>query len=109
VSNNKVSKLAAPPPPEGLIGFFGHTLIPDPDQSMSDRKMIEYQFEILRKMEGARYVIQYFSFMDGTPTNLGVMTEAELLGPDVKLYANADLWNEGYAKDCYRRDRSRTR
>ena len=89
------------PQPEGLIGLFGHTYVPDPDDPQAS--MIQFQFEIIRKLEGARYVIQYFSFFDGTETNLGVLPEAELLGPNVKLYATAELWNLGYEKESDRR------
>jgi hypothetical protein len=64
--------------------------------------MIQYQFQIIRKMEGDRYVFQYFSFLDGSPTQVGVMTEAELLGPNVKLYANQELWLWAYEKESKR-------
>lgn len=90
--------------PEGLIGLFGHTYITDPDDA--DALMIQYQFRIIRKMDGDRYVIQYFSFWDGEPTNLGVMTEAELLGPSVKLYATTELWNHTYEEASQRRRRT---
>jgi hypothetical protein len=82
----------------GLIDLFGHLYTPDD----TGGKMIEYQFKIIRKLDGGRYVVQYFSFWDGGPTNLGVMKESELLGPDVKLYATAELWNAAYEKDSYR-------
>jgi hypothetical protein len=97
-------KQAKPKPatkPEGLIGFFGHTYIPDPKDP--DTIMIESQFEIIRTMDDARYVIQYFSWMDGDRTNVGVMTEAELLGPTVKLYATTELWLWAYEKEARRR------
>jgi hypothetical protein len=79
---------------DGLIGLFGHTYIDDPDKPSV--KMIQFQFRIIRKMEGDRYVIQYFSWLDGSATKVGVMPEAELLGESVKLYANAELWNAAY-------------
>jgi len=82
------------PSVEGLIGLFGHTYIADPKNT--DEQMIQYQFQIIRKLEPDRYIIQYFSFLDGSPTNLGVMPETELLGPSVKLYATAELWNGAY-------------
>jgi hypothetical protein len=81
---------------EGLIGLFGHTYIPDPQNA--ERLALQYQFKIIRKMEGNRYVVQYFSFMDGDPTNVGVCQESELLGPNVKLYATEQLWRAGYEK-----------
>ena len=87
---------------QGLLDLFGHTHVSDPEGADGDR-MIQYQFKIIRRMHGDRYVIQYFSFMDGTPTNVGVMTEAELLGSTVTLYATAELWNVGYEKEAERR------
>jgi hypothetical protein len=87
--------------PEGLIGLFGHAYVADEHVG----RTIQYQFEIIRRMEGDRYVIQYFSFLDGSPTNVSVMTEAELLGPDVRLYATTELWNvyEKSQRECDRR------
>lgn len=73
----------------GLIGLYGHTFV---------NGEVQYQFQIIRSLKGDRYVIQYFSFLDGSPTNLGVMSEAEMLGPDTKLYATCELWNVGYQK-----------
>lgn len=78
--------------PEGLVGFFGHTY------KTGEPKMLEYQFRIIRRLGYDRYVIQYFSFLDGGPTNLGVMAEKDLLGDLVKLYASEGLWNEAYEK-----------
>ena len=85
---------------EGLIGLFGHIYIADPENPSV--KMIQFQFQIIRKMEGERYVVQYFSFLDGGPTCVGVYPQAELLGPNSKLYVNIELWNEAYEKDCHR-------
>ena len=75
------------PKDEGLVGFFGHTLI-DKD----GEKTIQYQFRIIRPLPPDRWVVQYFSFMDSGPTNLAVYPESFLLGPDVKLYANQENW-----------------
>lgn len=85
------SKPKQTPSVEGLIGLFGHTYIVDPENT--DERTIQYQFRIIRKLEPDRYIIQYFSFLDGSPDCLGVMPETELLGPSVKLYATAELWN----------------
>jgi hypothetical protein len=79
---------------EGLVGFFGHSYIEDPDTP--GQKMIQYQFRIVRKMDESRYVIQYYSFMDGSPNVLGVMAETELLGDTVRLYPDAETWNAAY-------------
>ena len=82
---------------EGLIGLYGHTYVND-----ERGRVIQCQFRIIRKMDDDRYIFQFFSFADGEPTNLGTMTEAELLGPDVKLYANEALWLRAYEKDTIR-------
>jgi hypothetical protein len=79
---------------QGLIGLFGHSYVDDADHPSG--RSIEYQFQIVRRLDGDRHVIQYFSFLDGSPSQLGVMTEAELLGPDVKLYIAAELWSDSY-------------
>ena len=54
------------PTAEGLIGLFGHTYVPDKDGDEGDL-MIQYQFEVIRKLEPERYVIQYFGWLDGRP------------------------------------------
>jgi hypothetical protein len=80
--------------PEGLIGLFGHTYFDGVDGDPA----LRWQFQIIRRMRGDRYVVQLFSFMDGEPTEVTVLTEAELLGPHVKLYATRELWHLGYEK-----------
>lgn len=87
---------------KGLIGLFGHTYVPDLDAG-GDATMIQYQFEIIRTMEGARYVVQLFSWIDGSPTTVSVMSEAEMLGPTVKLYSTREDWCEGYDKESRKR------
>jgi hypothetical protein len=101
-----MKKMKPQPQQEGLVGFFGHTYTAALDNP--DETEIQYQFEIIRKIDGDRYAVQYFSYMDGSPTSLGIYSEADLLGPTVKLYANADLWNAASSKDCERQhDRRR--
>ena len=85
---------------EGLIGYFGHTYT-----VFEGKRMIQYQFRIVRKMDDNRYVIQFYSFLDGCPTNLGVFTEEYLLGEDVKLYATEAKWNAAYANSSSSRYR----
>jgi hypothetical protein len=87
-------------PPQGLIGLFGHTYVPDIERPNETR--IQWQFEIIRRMRGDRYVVQLFSWMDGSPTEVKVMTEADLLGPDVRLYATIEQWNIAYEKEASR-------
>ena len=88
-------------PGDGLIGLFGHAYTAAHDDPAA--KAIQYQFEIIRKLDGQRYVVQYFSFWDGAPTNLGIYPERVLLSADVKLYATAALWKEAHDKESARR------
>ena len=81
-----------------MVGFFGHTLI----EHEQKRKTIQYQFQIIRPLPPDRWVVQYFSFLDGSPTELAVYSESYLLGPDVKLYANQENWHEAHQKQCDR-------
>jgi hypothetical protein len=77
----------------GLLDLLGHTYVDDRERS--GQRMIQYQFEIIRRMHGDRYVVQYFSFATGDPTQVGVMTEAELLNKEnARLYADAEIWRE---------------
>jgi hypothetical protein len=92
---------------KGLIGLFGHTYIADPNDP--DKTTIQYQFKVIRRMHGERYVVQMFSFWDGSPTGVRVYAETELLGPDVKLYATEELWREGAEKHLERRRARRER
>ena len=98
-----MSKLDKKPKPkdEGLVGFFGHTLI-----EKDGEKTIQYQFQIIRPMPPDRWVVQYFSFWDGSPTNLAVYPESFLLGPDVRLYSDQETWHEAHQDQC---DRERWR
>jgi len=93
--------------PEGLVGFLGHTYGDDPEGI--EKKMIRFQFKIIRKVDATRYAVQYFSCWDGCPTNVGVMSEADLLGPDVRLYASQELWNDAFARALEQRERWRRR
>jgi hypothetical protein len=90
VKTTKQAVTTNPQPAEGLVGFFGHVWGPDLDNP--GEETIRFQFQIIRKLDATRYVIQYYSFWDGTPNNLGVMPEADLLGDNVKLYPSAELW-----------------
>jgi len=95
---------------EGLIDLFGHTYIPD--QEDPEHQVIQNQFQIIRRMRGDRYVVQLFSWLDGGPTEVVVMTEAELLGPNVKLYATEENWHtaseKAHERRRYRREARRS-
>jgi hypothetical protein len=79
VIDRPLAALTTGPKPTGLIGLFGHTYV---DQ------VIDHQFEIIREIKGDRYVVQLFSWADGEPTEVEIVSQTELLGPAVKLYAS---------------------
>lgn len=83
------TKRTKPKQPEGLIGLFGHFWIDDPKDT--GERMIQFVFQIIRKMEGERYVVQYYDWF-GDRSAVGVHPETELLGPDVRLYADGEVW-----------------
>lgn len=82
---------------DGLIGLFGHSY--HPAVAESARPEIKCQFQIIRPHRDDRYIVQMFSWIAGDPTNVTVMSEAELLGPNVKLFATQELWNEAALKE----------
>jgi hypothetical protein len=63
MKSNKTAKSE----PQGLIGLFGHTHVLDNDENSATagKKVIQYQFEIVRQMDDNRYIVQLFSFLDG--------------------------------------------
>lgn len=98
MAQRKKKPVGVTPTAVGLAGFFGHVLEPDPNHP--DQMMVNYQFRVLRPMDAERWVVQFYSFLDGTPNRLGVYAESFLLGPNVRLYPDEDTWHEGYEKDC---------
>jgi hypothetical protein len=88
-----------PIPHTGLASFFGHTFTADEH----GEQQIQYQFRIIRPMPPERWVVQLYSFMDGTPNRLAVYTETYLLGEQVALYPDAKTWNAGYDKHEHKR------
>jgi hypothetical protein len=45
-----------------------------------------------------RWVVQFFSFLDGTPNKLGVYPESYLIGDDCALYQSEEIWRHEYEK-----------
>lgn len=85
---------ARPKSSPGLSGFFGPTFVRDEH----GHKRIEYQFRVVRRLPPRRWIVQLYSFLDGTPNNLAVYPEDFLIGDDVALYRDAETWREGYEK-----------
>ena len=78
----------------GLSGYFGHTFITDEN----GHKRIQYQFRVVRRLPPGRWIVQFFSFWDGTPNKLGVYAEDYLLSDDVALYRTEEIWRAEYDK-----------
>lgn len=75
----------------GLVGLFGHRL--------DDDGAVHNQFQI-RGMSGEdTCVIQLFSFLDGSPTNVELVDVAELRTDRYRLYATEDQLNLAYWQD----------
>ena len=113
-STKAKSPKRAPRAARNLVGFFGHTWVPDrmfPDETRENHEIIEFQFKIIRELSGARYVVQLFSFMDGRPTKLAIYDETFLLGADVTLYQTEQIWLNEYEMfmECVRWERKAQR
>src|SRR5215204_2355987 len=90
-------KPVKPVEPVGLVGFFGHTYV-DSDEVPGERR-IQYQFEIIRPFPPDRWVVQLFSFWDGSPTELAVYTEEFLLGDAVQALRQCRSLERGVRED----------
>ena len=64
---------------------------------LGDDGEIVYQVEILRPGPVGTWIVQYYSFLTGDPTNVGIVAEATLLD-DKKcaLYLDSDAMNVAY-------------
>lgn len=90
---------------KGLIGLFGHTYA-EAEENPDWGPVVQRQFEIIREVKRDRYLVQYFSWIDGSPVEVGVMPESEVLGSSVKLYSTREDWVWAYEKaSAYRRAR----
>jgi hypothetical protein len=78
----------------GLGGYYGHTLVTDED----GYRDVEYQFRVLRRLQPRRWVVQLYSFLDGSPGRLAAYPEDFLLSDEVALYRDEETWLEWYAK-----------
>ncbi len=81
---------------DALVGYFGHRLDADGH--------IRNQFEIVRKVSEEMYAIQLFSYIDGRPTNVEVVSLAELRSQNMRLYSSEYEWALADCKNSYDRD-----
>jgi hypothetical protein len=75
---------------DGLIEMWGHRF--------DALNHIDLQFQIISKT-GNSYVVQVFSFADGKPSHIKVISRADILGDRYKLFQ--DIWsmNENLKKE----------
>ena len=76
---------------EGLVGFYGHTYV-----TRDGKRQLQFQFRVVRALPPDRWVVQFYSFMDGCANKLAVYSESYLLSEDVALYPDAATWHAGY-------------
>lgn len=84
---------------KSVVGWFGYRL--------NDKGRHLNQFVIKHQMDGDRYAIQLFSYLDGGPTKIEVISGSELFGPAFELYDSERAWTYAAAVDGYRADRER--
>jgi hypothetical protein len=76
---------------EGLIGFYGHSYV-----VRNGERQLQYQFRVVRALPPARWIVQLYSFFDGTPNQLAVYSEDFLFGENCALYPDAATWHAAY-------------
>lgn len=79
----------------GLIGFYGHRL--------DENGHVNNQFMILGMACEGTCIVQLYSFMDGSPTEVEMVQTEDLSGPSYRLYATEVAWKMGYWEDRERR------
>jgi hypothetical protein len=80
-----------------------HTLVPH--EVYPGYKVIQWQFEIMRRLGDDRYVCQLLSWIDGRDTIVTVMRESDLLNMEkCKLYLNKDEWHDAAEENSRLRD-----
>lgn len=73
---------------QGLAGLFAHKL--------DDDGFAEQQMAIVRPLAGERWLVHFFSWLDGSPATLGAVDESDLLSPRYALYDSADSMKFAY-------------
>jgi hypothetical protein len=73
----------------GLVGLFGHT--------RNDDGSINWQFEIVGKINDDAYTVQLFSWLDGRPTDVKIFTTLQITSHS--LYSTREAWINQWAKE----------
>lgn len=81
-----------------LVGRYFHTLLPDGG--------IERQGKILAISESRWLIVQWYSFLDGSPNHIASYAKGRVIGPKARavIYDNVDDWRA--AGDEYFKSRS---
>jgi len=85
--------------PNTLVGYWGLSFTPDGDML--------HQFEVIRVIESGQYAVQLFSWWDGCPTCLEILTAEVLCGDSVKLYRDRDAMVEAADRETAKTQRRR--
>ena len=83
---------------KNLLGMFGHTI--------NKHGFIEWQFSIEKEISFNRYLVQLYSWWDGSPTEVKALGEYKLLGPRCKLYLTREDWDRAAEKNDLRKART---
>jgi hypothetical protein len=75
-------------PGNGLLGLFGHTLNEDGE--------VIWQFQVVRRASNDAYIVQLYSWLDGSPTQVTVLGHDDLLSERCRLYLSAKQMHEAY-------------
>jgi hypothetical protein len=67
----------------GLTGLFGLTF---------NEQGLHNQFHVLRPEGDGHYLVQLFSWIDGSATNMEVWPRARFAAPSAKLYDDEEEW-----------------
>lgn len=81
----------------GLVGLWGHTFIDH--HCLPGRKMVQWQFKIIRAITPDLHLCQLFSWLDGDPTNCETISTKSLV-EDCKLYGSNAQMLTAYEKEC---------
>lgn len=85
----------------GLVGLYGH--------SRNEDGEIVWQFQITGMVGTDACTVQLFSWMDGRPTDIKVISVGDLASTSYSLYGTYDEWIWRWAKESAERDGRDTR
>lgn len=72
-----------------LIGLFFHSTVPGHEPGS---RKVEWQGQVVSSPEPGFYLVQLFSWADGEPTNMTLVTTTQMVG--WKFYTDTATWRE---------------